>query len=146
MNVYEKLRKQVSEVLVPNAREIGKGVADICGNFKMLGLETAVWRPEKIHSANLGGIEADTYLGYARIEGRWGLAIRTIERDQKSGEYIGQRIATLESCNNLEILANSLEEISELVACIQAAIEHQAGAIDRLSSKMKDLQRLRNDL
>jgi hypothetical protein len=146
MNAYEKLRKQVSEVLVPNARDIGKGVAAICGNFKMLGLETAVWRPEKIHSANLGGIEADTYLGYSRIEGKWGLAIRTIERDQKSGEYIGQRIATLESCSNLEILADSLEKISELVACIHGAIERQAGAIDRLSSKMKDLQLWGDDL
>ncbi len=48
MNAYEKLRKQVSEELVPHTREIGKGIADITGNFKMLGLETAVWHPEKI--------------------------------------------------------------------------------------------------
>jgi hypothetical protein len=142
MNAYEKLRKQVSEDLVPHSREIGKGISDICSNFKMLGLEAAVWRPEKIHSANLGGVEADTYLGYSRIEGRWGLVIRTIERDQKSGEYIGQRILTLESCSNLEILANSLDRIGELIAFIHESIEQQAKAVEKLEARIKDLQHL----
>jgi hypothetical protein len=142
MNAYERLNKQVSEDLVPHTREIGKGVADICSNFKMLGLEIAVWRPGKIHSANLGGIDADTFLGYSRIEGRWGLVVRTIERDEKSGQYIGQRILTLESCSNLEIVANSLEKVGELIACIHEAIKQQAGAIERLRLLMGDLQRL----
>jgi hypothetical protein len=142
MNAYEKLRKQVSEDLVPHTREIGKGIADITGNFKMLGLETAVWLQEKIHSANLGGIEADTYVGYSRIEGRWGLAIRTIERDQKNGGYISQRILTLESCSNLDIVDHALEKIGELAINIHKAIEQQSTAIERLGEKIKYLQRL----
>jgi hypothetical protein len=142
MNAYEKLRKQVSDDLVPHAREIGKGIADICGNFKMLGLETAVWHSETIHTANLGGIAAETYLGYARIVGRWGLALRTIERDQKSGQYVSQRILMLESCNNLEILANALGKIGELAACIHIAINQQAKAIEQLGGMVKSLQHL----
>jgi hypothetical protein len=146
MNAYERLNKQVSEDLVPRTREIDKGIADICSNFKMLGLETAVWHPGKIHSANLGGIDADTYLGYSRIEGRWGLVVRTIERDEKNGQYIGQRILTLESCNNLEIVATSLEKIGELIACINEAIKQQAKAVERLRLLMGDLQRLECNL
>jgi hypothetical protein len=142
MNAYEKLRKQVSEDLVPHTREIGKGIADISGNFKMLGLETAVWLQGNIHSANLGGIEADTYLGYSRTEGRWGLVIRTIERDQKNGQYVSQRILTLESCSNLEIVANALGRIDELAACIHTAIRQQASAIEQVGSKIKELQGL----
>jgi hypothetical protein len=142
MNTYEKLRKQVSDSLLPYAREIGKGIADISSNFKMLGLETAVWHPEKIHTTNLGGIDADTYLGYARIEGRWGLVIRTIERDQKSGQYVSQRILMLESCSNLEILANALGKIGELAVCINKATNQQAKAIEQLGGMIKDLQHL----
>ena len=142
MNAYEKLRKQVSDDLVPSAREIGKGISDICSNFKMLGLETAVWHSGKIHTANLGGIDAETYLGYARIEGRWGLVIRTIERDQKSGQYISQRVLMLESCSNMEILANALEKIGELAVCINKAIRQQAKAIEQLGGMIRDLQNL----
>lgn len=145
MNAYEKLRKQVSEDLLPYTREIGKGIADITSNFKMLGLETAVWHPEKIHSANLGGIEADTYVGYSRIEGRWSLTIRTIERDQKTGAHISQRILTLESCSNLEIVDNALGKISELATCIHKAIKQQTTAIERLGERIKYLQRLECD-
>ncbi len=142
MNAYEKLRKQVSDDLVPHAREIGKGIADISSNFKMLGLETAVWHPEKIHTANLGGIDGETYLGYARIEGRWGLVLRTIERDQKSDQYVGQRILMLESCSNLEILANALGKIGELAVGISKAINHQSKTIKRLNGMIESLQHL----
>jgi hypothetical protein len=145
MNAYEKLRKQVLEDLVPHTREIGKGIADITSHFKMLGLETAVWHPEKIHSTNLGGINADTYVGYSRLEGRWGLTIRTIERDQKTGAYISQRILTLESCSNLEISDNALGKIGELAIGIHKAIKQQATAIDRLGERIKYLQRLECD-
>ena len=73
-------------------REFGKTVGDISRNFKSLGLETSVWCPEKIHSTNLGGIVADSYFGYSRIEGKWGLIIRTIERDVESRAFVGQRV------------------------------------------------------
>jgi hypothetical protein len=145
MNAYEKLRKQVSEDLVPHTKEIGKDIADIASHFKMLGLESAVWYPEKIHSANLGGIDADTYVGYSRIEGRWSLTIRTIERDPKSGGFISQRIITLESCKNLEIVDNALGKISELAICIHKAIKQQSTSIERLGEKIKYLQRLECD-
>ncbi len=142
MNAYEKLRKQVSEELAPHSREIGKGISDICSNFNALGLETAVWLSEKIHSVNHGGITANSYLGYSRIEGRWGLILRTIERDQESGEFIGQRILTLESCSNLEILANALERIGELMRCIHGAIEQQVEAAEKLGARIKALRSL----
>jgi hypothetical protein len=142
MNAYEKLRKQVSEELVPHTREIGKGIADISHNFKMLGLETAVWLPEKIHSTNLGGINADAYIGYSRVEGRWGLTIRIIERDDESGAYMSQRILTIESCSNLELLASALKKTGELANLINEAIKQQARAAEHLEEKIKQLQNL----
>jgi hypothetical protein len=142
MNAYENLRKQVSDDLVPHTREISRGIADICSHFKMLGLETAVWHPEKIHISNLGGIAAETYLGYSRIEGRWGLVLRTIERDQKSDQFVSQRILTLESCGNLEILVNALEKVGGLAACIQTTIDQQAKAIGQLGDLIESLQHL----
>jgi hypothetical protein len=142
MNAYEKLRKQVSDDLAPHTSDVGKGIAEISSNFKMLGLETAVWHPEKIHTANLGGIAAETYLGYAKIEGRWGLVLRIIERDQNSGQYVSQRILMLESCSNLEILANALGKIGELAACIHIAINQQVKAIEPLGGMIKSLQHL----
>ena len=77
------LRKRISDNLNTGMKEFGKTVGDISRNFRSLGLETAVWYPEKIHSTNLGGIVADSYFGYSRIEGKWGLIIRTIERDSR---------------------------------------------------------------
>jgi hypothetical protein len=142
MNAYEKLRKQVSDDLAPQTRALGKGIAEIGSHFKMLGLETAVWHPEKIHTSDLGGVIAETYLGYSRIEGRWGLVLRTIERDQQSSQYVSQKILTLESCSNLEILANALEKMNELASGIQAAINQQAKAAERLGRMIKSLQQL----
>ena len=110
---YKELRKQVSEELSPRMSDFSSTVVDIGRNFRNLGFETAVWLPESIHTANLGGIDADSYIGYSRIEGRWGLRIRTIERDHESGSFVTQRVQTLESCSNMEIVMNSLKKIPE---------------------------------
>ncbi len=55
-STYETLRRRVSENLNVPIKEFGKTVRDISRNFRNLGFETAVWYPEKIHTANLGGI------------------------------------------------------------------------------------------
>jgi len=122
---YQKLKKQISENLNSQIAEFHKIVRDISWNFRDLGLETAVWHPEKIHSANIGGIDADSYLGYSRIEGRWGLNIRTIEHDRDSHVFVSQRVYPLESCGNLEIVINALQKIPELVQCINNTTDHQ---------------------
>jgi len=136
---YEKLRKHVSENLNPPIREFSKTVGDISRNFKTLGLETAVWFPEKIHTANLGGIDADSYVGYSRIEGRWGILIRIIERDHESRAYVNQRVITLESCGNMEIVAGALKKVRDLVLSIHAAVDHQIETIARSSSEITEL-------
>jgi hypothetical protein len=136
---YEKLRKHVAEDLNPRVREFGKTVGDISRNFKTLGLEMAVWFPEKIHTANLGGIDADSYVGYSRIEGRWGLVIRIIERDHESGAYVSQRVITLESCGNMEIVAGALKKIRDLVLLIHAAADHQIKTIAQSGSEITEL-------
>ena len=126
---YEKLKRRVSENLNAQMKEFRKTVADISENFRNLGLETAVWLPEKIHTANIGGIDADSYIGYSRIEGRWGLIVRTIEHDHESHAFVSQRVFTIESCGNVEIVANGLKKVRELLLCIDKVTNQQINAL-----------------
>ena len=136
---YETLRKRVSENLNAPKKELAKSVGDISRNFGNLGLETGVWLPKLIHSANIGGIDAESYLGYSRIEGRWGLIIRTIELEYNTRAFVSQRVYTIESCGNVEIVVNALKKVRELMQLIAKATDHQieilarpAGDIDQL--------------
>jgi hypothetical protein len=137
---YEKIRNNVSEGLNPRIREFSKTVEDISRNFKNLGFETAVWHPEKIHTVNLGGVDADSYVGYSRIEGRWGLMIRTIERDHESRAFVSQRVITIESCGNMELVLSALERVRDLVPLIHQAVERQIKAMKRLDRGIEDLR------
>jgi hypothetical protein len=137
---YEKLKKQISEKLNARISEFHKIVGDIGWNFRNLGLETAVWLPEKIHSGNIGGINADSYLGYSRIEGRWGLNIRTIEHDHESHVFVSQRVFSVESCGNLEIVVNALRKVPELVQCIHKATDHQISILPQLDNEFVNLR------
>jgi hypothetical protein len=91
---YDKLRRRISENLSIRSKEFRKTVSAISENFRNLGFESAAWYPEKIHTANLGGIDADSYIGYSRVEGRWGLIVRTIEHDHESHAFVNQRVYT----------------------------------------------------
>jgi hypothetical protein len=137
---YETLSKHVTEDLNARISKFKKAVADIGQNFRNLGLETAVWYPERIHSTNLGGIIADSYIGYSRIEGRWGLLIRTIERDHESGAFISQRVFSLESCGNMEIVVNALRKARELVSYIKKTTERQIEILGNLNGEIEALR------
>ena len=105
----EELRKRVAEILNVRTKEFRKIVVNINENFRNLGLESAVWCPDKIHSANIGGIDADSYIGYSRVEGKWGLIVRTIERDCDSHIFVSQRVRPIESCRDVEMVVNALK-------------------------------------
>ena len=137
---YETLRKRISENLNSRKREFAKSVADISRNFSNLGLETAVWHPERIHSANIGGIDADSYIGYSRVEGKWGLIIRTIERDHESRAFVSQRVYTIESCGNAEIVVNALEKVRELVEHIAQTTNQQINILGKLDGEIDHLR------
>ena len=137
---YEKLKKHISDELSSRRNKFSGAVADIGRNFRNLGFETAVWLPQKIHTANLGGIDADSYMGYSRIEGRWGLSIRTIERDHESGAFVNQRVRTLESCSDIVMVAKALQQIKELVLQIHKAAARQMKILDGLSPEMNELR------
>jgi hypothetical protein len=137
---YEKLRKQVSEELNTRIDEFSKAVADISSNFRNLGFETAVWHPERIHTTNLGGIDAESYIGYSRIEGRWGLIIRTIERDHESHAFVSQRVFPIESCSNVEIVVHALAKVPEIVSSISKAAHQQTEILSRLDDSIDALR------
>jgi hypothetical protein len=137
---YEKLKKRVSESLNAKAKEFHKAVEEIGGHFRNLGLETAVWYPEKIHTANIGGIDADSYVGYSRIEGKWGLIIRTIEHDLESHAFVSQRVITIESCGNMEIVVSALKKVRELLLCIHKATEQQIKTLAQPDGEISELR------
>jgi hypothetical protein len=137
---YETLRMHVSENLTVPVKEFGKTVGEISRNFRNLGFETAIWYPERIHTTNIGGIIADSYFGYSRVEGRWGLIIRTIERDQESRAFVGQRVYSIESCSNLEIVVPALKKAPELLLCIRKAADQQIEMLKRLDAEIELLQ------
>jgi hypothetical protein len=139
-STYEVLRKRISENLNTGLWEFGKTVGDISRNFKSLGLETSVWWPEKIHSTNLGGIVADSYFGYSRIEGKWGLIIRTIERDVESHVFVGQRVYAIESCKNLEIVAHALKKVRDLMLLMAKATDRQLEILSTLDTETESLR------
>jgi hypothetical protein len=124
-DTYEVLRKRVSEELNAQIKEFGKTVAEIDRHFRYLGLEKSVWYPEKIYGANIGGLDAESYIGYSRIEGKWGLMIRTIERDHETRSFVSQRVFPLGSCGNMEIVVNALHKIPELLRHIAATVDRQ---------------------
>jgi hypothetical protein len=138
---YEKLRMRVSEDLNTRIKEFGKTVEEVDRHFRYLGLVMAVWHPEKIHSANIGGLDAASYIGYSRIEGRWGLIIRTIEHDHESHAFVSQRVYTIGSCGNMEIIVNALRKIPELIRMIDSAIEQQ---VKKLGQAGTEFEALRN--
>ncbi len=111
---YEILKNRIADDLNGKRKEFARKVADINRNFRDLGLETAVWYPKKIYSGNIGGLDADSYLGYSRIEGKWGLNIRTIERDHESRAFVNQRVYPIESSGNVEMVMSALNELPGL--------------------------------
>ena len=138
---YETLKNRVSNNLNAKKKELAKCVAEISRNFRDLGLETAVWHPERIHSANIGGLYADSYIGYSRVEGRWGLIVRTIERDQESHAFVSQRVYAIESCGNVEIVVNALKAIRALLAYIAKITDQEIDVLTKIAGEFDQLRR-----
>ena len=137
---YEKLRMRVSDDLNTRIKDFGKTVEEIDRHFRYLGLLTAVWYPERIHSANIGGLDAESYVGYSRIEGRWGLILRTIERDHESHAFVSQRVYTIGSCGNMDLVINALRKIPELMQLVEKAIEQQVKALVQAGNEFEALR------
>ena len=136
----EKVRKRVSEDLNARVKEFGRTIQDINHYFKYLGLGTAIWHPEKIHTANVGGLDAESYIGYSRVEGKWGLIIRTIERDHETRAFVSQRVYTIESSGNMELVVNALRKVPELLVSIDALIDRQIKVLKQAGSDFEKLR------
>jgi hypothetical protein len=137
---YEKLRMLVADHLNTRIKEFGKTVEEIDRHFRYLGLLMAVWYPEKIHSTNIGGLDAETYIGYSRIEGRWGLILRTIERDHDSHAFVSQRVYTIGSSGNMEVVVNALRKIPELMNLVNRAIDQQVKSLAQAGGEFEELR------
>jgi hypothetical protein len=139
-STFETLRKRVSDDLNTRIKEFGKTVEEVDRHFRYLGLGKAVWHPDKIHEANIGGLDAESYIGYSRIEGKWGLIVRSVERDHESRAFVNQRVYTLGSCGNMEIVVNALRKVPELMRLIEASIEQQTKMLVQTGNEFEGLR------
>jgi len=137
---YETLRKRVSDDLNARIKDFGKTVEEIDRHFRYLGFTKAVWYPEKVHVAEVGGLDAESYVGYSRIEGKWGLNIRTIERDRASGVYVNQRVIPIGSCGNMEIVVNALRKVPELLRSVDKAVAQQIETLTQTRGEFEELR------
>lgn len=137
---FERLSARISEGLNGRLKEFSGTVEDIARNFRNLGFGTAVWIPDRIHTVNLGGVDADSYVGYSRIEGKWGLLIRTIERDHESRSFISQRVYTIESSRNIELVTNALANVRRLATSINEAAERQIQLFEGVGGEFEELR------
>jgi hypothetical protein len=137
---YETLRKRVSDDLNTRIKEFGKTVEEVDRHFRYLGLGKAVWHPEKIHEANIGGLDAESYIGYSRIEGKWGLIVRTVERDHETRAFVNQRVYTLVSCGNMEIVVKALRKVPELIRLLDASVDQQTKTLVQTGSEFEGLR------
>lgn len=137
---FERMKSRVSEDLNARIREFRQTVEDIGRNFRNLGLGVAVWHPEKVYSADFGGLDAECYIGYSRIEGKWGLTVRTIERDRGTRAFVAQRVYTLESSSNMELTANALRRVPELMRLIKEAADRQIRTVDEIRCEFDALR------
>jgi hypothetical protein len=122
---YETLRKRVSDELNAGIKEFGKTVEEVDRHFRYLGFAKAVWMPDKIHVADIGGLDAESYVGYARVEGKWGLSIRTVERDCETRAFVSQRVYSIGSSGNMELVANAMKKVPDLLRSIDKAVTLQ---------------------
>ena len=137
---YERLRNRIADDLNAKRKEFAGKVADISRNFRNLNLETAVWYPKTIYSANIGGLDADSYIGYSRIEGKWGLNIRTIERDALSRAFVNQRVYPIETSGNVEMVVSALKELPGLWRQIAGVTEQEIAMLSKLGGDWEEFR------
>jgi hypothetical protein len=137
---YETLRKRVSDELNARVKEFGKTVEEVDRHFRYLGLAKAVWHPDQIHVANVGGLDAESYIGYSRIEGKWGLNIRTIERDRETRSFVSQRVYALGTSGNMDLVVSALKKIPDLLRAIDKAVELQIQTLAQTGAEFESLR------
>ena len=111
---FETLSVRASENLVARKKELSEILQEENKYFKTVGIEIEVWLPTLIHSADLGGISAYSYLGYAKFGGQWGLAIRIIEKEPGYHGVIQWHLCAWESIEDARLAADAIEKIPEL--------------------------------
>ncbi len=122
---YETLRKRISDELNVRVKEFGKTVEEVDRHFRYLGFAKTVWIPDRIHVADIGGLDAESYVGYARIEGKWSLSIRTVERDRETRSFVNQRVYSVATSGNMEIVVSALKKVPDLLRSIDKAVTQQ---------------------
>ena len=67
-----------------------------------------------------------------------GTNIRTIERDHETHSFVNQRVYTIGSSGNMELVANALRKIPDLMRAIDKAIEQQIKAVSQAGKEFEN--------
>jgi DNA anti-recombination protein RmuC len=118
---------------------LGKAVSDIDEGLKKLNLGITAWvRVESSHRASDqdGTYEYDE-LGYAKINGRWGIALRTRSGDDNNPEYIE---TDAERPFNEAARASRLRAIENIPELLNKLNQEAARVTKELQAKLADAQ------
>jgi len=118
--LLEKLKKRWEENLQKLASELDKTLDAVHENFIASGIRIPVWRALG-SKLSVKGIVVDGYLGYAEMGGVWGLLVKTIERDEKTGAVLGGRFEKLGAFS--PFVKEAVSEIPELLKEMELILE-----------------------
>jgi hypothetical protein len=120
LTIFEKLKKRWNDNIEKRASELNEVLEPIITGFNNSGVHFSVWH--SLGSKQVTpGISTEGFLGYSVKDGRWGLLIKTIERDHKTNTILnsgvrnlnGKSIFIKEAVNTIPELLNNLDNATE---------------------------------
>ena len=118
--LLDKLKKRCEEYLQKQALELDKLLDPIHERFVASGIRIPVWRSLG-SKEEVKGIVIDGFLGYGEAGGVWGLLVKTIECDDKSGAVLSCRIEKLGALS--PFIKESISELQELLKEMDLVLE-----------------------
>jgi hypothetical protein len=120
LTIFEKLKKRWNDNIEKRASELNEVLEPIITGFNNSGIRFSVWH--SLGSKQVTpGISTEGFLGYSEKDGRWGLMIKTIERDHKTNTILNSAVRKL---NGKSIfIKEAVNIIPELLNNLNKAIE-----------------------
>jgi hypothetical protein len=126
LGIFKRMKNRWEKGLQKQAAELEKMLEPIYQRFESIGIQFPVW--QRLGSRELAeGLSVDAFLGYDEIGGVWGLVVKTIERDLKTGAVLGSKVEKLDSMN--PFIKEAISKIPELPRSLASAIENQIGDV-----------------
>jgi hypothetical protein len=134
---FQKLARS-AEQLNAVSNELGKSIAALDAALKHLNLGVSTWVATYEDSNPLTGRFHTRGIGYAKVNGKWGIALRTID-----GDYTNPGFEDSEEWPfNDAPRSQRIEAVAKLPDLIEKLVEVAASVTDEISTKIKDAEQV----